>query len=453
MLRSLLSPLLIRALAEKPSFSTTLRLMRVMYLLLKKFNEQLVMESEIFLCMFIKIVAPGDTEGSGGHPLSSSMLPTLTKDGKASGSNTAHGSSPQWMRVLALEILRGLCGDFELLSRVWMRYDKDGEQSVSTESTPSTSSKAPVFKSMITALNKLATERPTLLGTGNAVISGVVSEPHQGEYSVSGVVDGIVGMAQQAATSVGVAGLSQGGLAVANASVKIQCIDQLDKTDAPPIPETYVFLLALQCLNAIADGFATSTLPIYSELMNRRPKGDNETHTAPPALDLDNAAFAKSDATYNKLRTTRSMADGAWPALLASLSFYLSTNLDDDLFGYTLSAFQQFSTTCGVLALKTPRDAFLISLCKFAVPPPIVSNLASMDASSSSANARPQLNSVLSAGADALGLLAPQTQPMSLSTRNLLCLRSLVHVAQTLAGSLEKTWFYVFEGKVAEKSI
>lgn len=426
-----------------------------MYLLLKKFNDHLVMESEIFLCMFVKIVAPGDTEGSGGHPLSSSMLPTLAKDGKSgalpSGNN---GSSPPWMRVLALEILRGLCGDFELLSKIWLRYDSAGgaqpEKSTtsatnSASTSATTTSKVPVFRSMITALNKLATEKPALLGTGTAVIAGVVADPQTGEYSVSGVVDGIVGMAQQAATSVGVSGLTQGALALSTASVKLQCIDQLDKTDAPLIPETYVFLLALQCLNAIAEGFAASTLSLYSNIMNKRPRNGQEPLSAPLALDLEDPNVGE-DPAYRVLRTSRDMADAAWPALLASLSFYLSTNLDDDLFSYTLSAFQQFNTTCGVLALNTPRDAFLISLCKFAVPPPIISNLAAADASSTSGSSRPPLNSVLSAGADALGLSSQHVQPMSLSTRNLLCLRSLIHVAQALAGSLEKTWFYVFEG-------
>lgn len=426
--------------------------MRVMYLLLKKFNDHLVMESEIFLCMFIKIVAPGETEGSGGHPLSSSMLPTLSKDGKiGAGHSAGSGSSPPWMRVLALEILRGLCGDFELLSKVWSRYDAPHEQMKSStssqeDSSPTRSqgesSKVPVFTSMITALNKLATEKPALLGQGTAVISGVVADSHTGEYTVSGVVDGIVGMAHQAATSVGVSGLSQGGLALATATVKLQCIDQLDKSDAPAIPETYLFLLALQCLNAIGEGFAAYTLPIYSSLMSRRPKTGDEPLPAPPAIVFEDL---KSDKTYEPLKAAHDMADAAWPALLASLSFYLSTNLDDDLFVYTLSAFQQFSTTCGVLNLKTPRDAFLISLCKFAVPPPIISGLAAAESSAPSSS-RPQLNSVLSAGADALGLSMQNHQSMTLSTRNLLCLKSLIHVAQALAGSLGKTWFYVFEG-------
>ena len=136
------------------------------------------------------------------------------------------------------------------------------------------------------------------------------------------------------------------------------------------------------------------------------------------------------------------MADAGWPALLASLSFFLTTNLDDDLFTSTLSSFQNFMTTCGVLGLNTPRDAFLISLCKFAVPPSIVSQVANAE-SGHSAKAAPA--SMLSVGADALGLTSQQAGAATLSTRNLLCLRSLVGVSQALAGSLDGTWFHVFE--------
>ena len=240
LLRTLLSPLLIRALAEKPTFSTTLRLMRVMYLLLKKFNDALVIEAEIFLSMFIKIVAPGDVEGTGGHPLSSGLLPTTAavkptsaaKDaasshtgsvGTGTGTGGGAGSSPAWMRVLALEILRGLCGDFDLLRKVWTRYDGAGADSGSN-STSSSSSRVPVFRTMITAFNRLATEKPHLLGSGAAVVSGVAPDAASAsaDYTVSGVVDGIVGMAQQAASSVGVAGMTQGGLSASTASVKLQ---------------------------------------------------------------------------------------------------------------------------------------------------------------------------------------------------------------------------------------
>lgn len=81
-----LCPLLLKALSEKPLFPLTLRSTRVVFLLLKQFLQELVTESEVFLMLLIKVIA-GDPE-SGGMD--------------ASGYGRPH-----WMRILAMEILRG----------------------------------------------------------------------------------------------------------------------------------------------------------------------------------------------------------------------------------------------------------------------------------------------------------------------------------------------------------
>jgi hypothetical protein len=199
LLRTLLSPLLMRALSEKPNFSTTLRLMRVVFLLLKQFNDELVMESEIFFSLLVKIVAPGDEQGSGGHPFApTGNLPT------SASSTTLAGTSPHWMRILALEIFRGLCSDFDLLQKMWRRYDAKGSG---------------IFIGMVSAFNRLATERPMLLGVSESLTPA--AEAHsQGDYSVGGMIEGMVGMASQAANSV--TGASAAGLNVATASMKVQ---------------------------------------------------------------------------------------------------------------------------------------------------------------------------------------------------------------------------------------
>lgn len=158
---------------------------------------------------------------------------------------------------------------------------------------------------------------------------------------------------------------------------------------------------------------------------------------------------------YDRLKTTEAMAEQCWPALLASLSFFLTVNLvDDDLFQATLNSFTNFCTTCGILNLTTPRDAFLTNLSKLSVPKAVIANLIAHDTGGSggapssgpSASRYSQPSSIITVGADALGLTSHQPQYLFLSTRNLLCLRALINVARTLAGSLGRTWFYIFEG-------
>ena len=119
----------------------------------------------------------------------------------------------------------------------------------------------------------------------------------------------------------------------------------------------------------------------------------------------------------------------------------MGTNLSDGLFAEVLSAVQDFAVACGLLNLVTPRDAFLSTLEKYAVPPPVVSAMQSYMEAPSSRN-----NSVLNV--DNLGLAAlagGASGPPSLSERNLACLRSTVTTARILAASLGAAWHDILE--------
>lgn len=411
----------------------TLRLTRVVFLLLKQFSDLLTLEAEVFLTMFVRVIGPGDKgEGEGGHP-----------------SGPAAGNSPLWMRVLALEIFRGLCGDFALMTKFYQRYDATKKIDGGGSS---------VFSDLMTAFNRLATEKPSVLGSGAAVMYGSSLGPILGSHGANnasqtslggaaGMLDSAMemgfGLAQAAGSVVGssvgaVAGGTPAGLSVATATLKLQCIDQLDKADAPPIPETYIFLLALQCLSSLSDGFATYTLAAYSSIVSTLPRAPGEAASRAPAA-LDWSTLDLADPKVAALSTVKNMAETSWPALLASFSFFIGTALDDDLFADVVSALQNFTSVCGVLGLQTPREAFLTSLCKFAIPPTVVSHIASQD----STGGPPK--SVLSAGVESLGLGPAAPLPVGLSSRNFACLRALISVAHYLAGSLDSTWFAVFE--------
>ncbi|RUS25364.1 guanine nucleotide exchange factor in Golgi transport N-terminal-domain-containing protein, partial [Jimgerdemannia flammicorona] len=118
LLRERVCPLIIKNMSDKHDFPQTMRLTRVVYILIKQFNEILVMECEIFLSMFVKILEP---------------------------------ENPLWQRVLSMEIFRGVCGDPLLLRSIFAWYDR---QDRSTN----------VFRDMISAFGKLAAERPQLVG-------------------------------------------------------------------------------------------------------------------------------------------------------------------------------------------------------------------------------------------------------------------------------------------------
>jgi len=129
------------------------------------------------------------------------------------------------------------------------------------------------------------------------------------------------------------------------------------------------------------------------------------------------------------------MVASGWPALLAALSFIISTNLSDELFGDVLASYQAMTNVSGMLGLTTPRDAFFTSLAKFAVPTKVVS---SVDA------AEPPTPRTAQSLTDNLGLTGPPLPP-GLSERNLACLKVFVSSALYLSGSLDESWFDILE--------
>lgn len=396
LLRHHLCPLLLKAISERPIFPLTLRCTRVIFLLLKQFSLELQTESEVFLMLFIKII---------------------TEDPEA----------PQWMRVLAMEIMRGLCSDAELMRNVWDRYDAQGAGSK-------------VFTSLVSALNRLVTEKPALLGVGTQM-SGVGVHLESGSMSASssGYSLDMGGMAAIASATVsGVVGMmgTSGGLSLQGSAMKLQCIDQLDKADSPPIPESYIYLLGIQCLVSLCEGFASFTGPLYTSIVIQKPRAAGEAiNRAPPALDL--STLPADDITTKHLHIVRDIIESGWPALLAALSFVISTNLSDELFADVLASYQAVTNVSGMLGLTTSRDAFFTSLSKFSVPSRVVHSLDTYTDVQTPRSAGGSLS-------ENLGLTGP-TGPPGLSERNLACLKVLLSSAMFLAGSLGGSWFQILE--------
>ncbi|KAF9445437.1 hypothetical protein P691DRAFT_805683 [Macrolepiota fuliginosa MF-IS2] len=394
-----LCPLLLKSLSDRPLFPLMLRCTRVIFLLLKQFSLELQTEAEVFLMHLIKTVSDeGDSESS-------------------------HPPRPPWMRILAMEIMRGLCSDAELMRNIWARYD--GQEAGSN-----------VFGSLVTALKRLITEKPALLGVNQTVFG--VGVYHDSTTSLS--LDGVAGRVATAASATvsGVVGMmgSSTGLSLQGSAMKLQCIDQLDKADAPPIPEAYVYLLALQCFVSLCEGFATFTGPLYTTIVIQRPRAAGDAAVrAPPALDL--STLPPNEPSTQHLHIIRDIIESGWPALLAALSFIITTNLSDELFVEVLSSYQAMTNVSGMLGLVTPRDAFFNSLAKFVVPTRVVSSLDSYVEPQTPRSATIQLT-------DSVGLTSP-TQPPSLSERNLACLKVFVSSALFLAGSLGESWFGVLE--------
>ncbi|KAF9358527.1 hypothetical protein BGX26_001534 [Mortierella sp. AD094] len=373
LLRERVCPLIIKNFSDKQDFPQTMRLMRVVYILIKQFHEILSIECEIFLSMLIKLLEP---EGN--------IL---------------------WQRVLAMEIFRGICGDNALMRRIYKAYDQQG---TSTD----------IFGDMIISLGRLSTEKPLLIGAGSFV------QDNNENIRPSNVNEREPGDG------------GAGGLSITTSTMRIQCVDQLDKADPPQIPETYLYYLSLICINSIADGLASYIFPIVSQSLHdqqRLAQGQKEgdapdSASTRPVLSVfpdTNSLELSKTKEAEEIALVTTMAESAWPGLLAAFSYFLGSNLDEELFHNVMRAYQNFTSVCGVLQLIIPRDAFLTSLCKNCLPIP------------------PALDQ--RSGAPAGNSAAQDTAISVIAEKNMYCLRILLNVAQYLGGTLFDSWYLVLE--------
>lgn len=105
-------------------------------------------------------------------------------------------------------------------------------------------------------------------------------------------------------------------------SPRSRSIDQLDKLEPPPLPETYLYLLSLQCFNIVVEGFASSVTPVYSSIVPLRSSLEVAKRKGGLVEQIQNAGDAD---------TTRDMVEAGWPAILAALSFFIGRNLSDEV--------------------------------------------------------------------------------------------------------------------------
>ena len=103
----------------------------------------------------------------------------------------------------------------------------------------------------------------------------------------------------------------------------------------------------MRCIVSLSDGLVGYPFPLY------KTREFNQTRMCTGPLDP-------------RLRTVR--LNAGWPALIAALSFLITTNLSD----LNLGALQILAPTAGCPRTAHHSDAFLTVLAKAALPPPVI---------------------------------------------------------------------------------
>ncbi|KAI0183579.1 endosomal peripheral membrane protein [Xylaria flabelliformis] len=451
-LRTRVMPFIIKSLNSKPNFATSVRLVRILYTMLKKHLSILPLEG-------------GDA------------LDTLTQ--------LLDQDAAIWRRALCMEVFRGVFAEPALMRRIYTLYDnKKGERGV--------------LKNLTATFVRVSTERPTVIGLG-----------HQSTIPVADPYANMGASSDQAMLeSSGVTGIIGGsvneghntGISSQWSTVRVACIDQLDKAEPPPIPESYVYALTLSCITSLSEGLAKFILPLTvpGDSRSRKraaktsdtgrdspaPTEANNTEDGKPVVDkvttgtsLDrSSSFKKNPVPVNPLalkdhplyadiKTCADIIEECWPAILATCSTFLYAALDSEYYHGLVRAFQKFAHVAGLLQLSTPRDAFLTTLGKAAVPPNVFTaclNAGSSKPAISSPTAETP-NTILS---NARGLLSVEnlvtpvgaagerqrqasidasTTPQTMNTRNLLCMRALLNLGIALGPTLGSSWSIILE--------
>ncbi|KAJ4355070.1 Endocytosis and vacuole integrity protein [Ascochyta clinopodiicola] len=434
-LRTLLMPLIIRSLSDRLSFPITVRIIRILNLIIRNHLIILPSECEIALGLLNHMLDPE--------------------------------ASQLWKRALCLEVFRGIYADSRLLLAIYHQFDaQDGKKKI--------------FGDNLASFVRLATEKPALIGLGQ-----------QSTAPMSFVDDRAAASDQAAAAAGAMAGDIGGpisdrssnsrpyGISTQWSSMKTPRIDHLDKSDPPVLPDTYIYSLVLTCITNISESLARFVLPLtvhHDSKSRRKTKMDDpaildgeETPANEDGQRLSRTqSFRKKTIPVNPLdlsdhpayayiQTSLTLTSECWPAILATCSTFLNASLDVEYYRALVRAIQKFTQVAGLLRMATPRDAFLTTMGKAAVP----SNLLLANVSSPKTTAADQtgmfnnakgLLSVDSLVSQASSASTEQNrrpshdvQLPSLGPRNLLCLRALLNLAIALGPTLQSAWSIVFE--------
>ncbi|KNG51360.1 fungal specific transcription factor [Stemphylium lycopersici] len=434
-MRAQLMPLIIRSLSDRLSFAVTVRIIRILHLIIRYHLDTLPSECEIALGLLNHMLDPE--------------------------------ASQAWKRALCLEVFRSIYADSKLLLAIYALFDTKSE-------------KKNIFGDNLAAFVRLATEKPAIIGLG------------QQSTTITGFEDGKAAVSDQAVAEAGaLAGVIGGpvsdngnsarplGISTQWSTLKTPCIEHLDKSDPPALPDTYIYSLVLTCITNISESLAKFVLPLtvhHEGRSRRKTKADdsNEQDANVASPDESSRRLSRTQSfrkktipvnpldltehpAYASVQTSTNLVTECWPAVLATCSTFLNAALDTEYYRALVRSIQKFTQVAGLLRLSTPRDAFLTTMGKAAVPSNLLlANVSSFTPAGNEkagvfSNAKGMLSvdsfvsQSSSMSADKNRHSSHDSTPPALSPRNLLCLRALLNLAIALGPTLQSAWSIIFE--------
>lgn len=373
-------------------------------------------------------------------------------------------ASPAWKRAIGLEFFREMHADPSLVRELYARYDEhEGRKNIVGDH--------------FALLVRLAAENTAVIGLGQQLSQPEVYQDPPPVPIAPEFAGSIVLPSSESS-------LKRSGLSPQSSIPRTRCIDQTDKTEPPDFPATYLHALVLTCINSFAEGLARFLLPFTvptdpklkrkrKTTSNKHSQGESRsdddgagTGTGNTAHEAVSAERPQSDGKlpvnpltledhelFSQIRTSASMVEKCWPALLATSSSFLDASMDTEYLHALIRSFQRFTQVAGLLGLATPRDAFLTTLAKQSVPAISVEPLKSpgpgghedSEGDTDEGKGDSERDQSPAPGNPTRRQEQVTVRPKSTITRNLLCLRALLNLGIALGPILTDSWSIILE--------
>ncbi|EAU35660.1 conserved hypothetical protein [Aspergillus terreus NIH2624] len=392
-LRTRLMPMIVRYLSERHTFAQTIRVARILLVLLKRHMSLLPAECEMALVLLTHLLEPD-------------------------------GTSP-WKRVLCMEVFRGIYAEPGLVRLIYSLYDGvDGRKNI--------------LKDHMASLVRLASEKPSLIGVSNRSTVPVRAE-HSRSITEEQITLEAGGVAGVIGTTVSSSDSNVPGISSQWSVVRTPYMELLDKTDPPLPPDTYIYSLVLNCIGNFAEGLAKFILPLTVPDLKQRRKNriagpDHDSEIPRPSQDLQRTNSSRSSHAKKTSVPLNPLQLESHPQLAA---VKICAGVIENCWPAILAACSTFLQPCRQMLVASNRWLLLLQSSK-AIP--LMRDEKAWKGQVLHWSLRPLANLQISPS-------------LSLSTRNLLCLRALLNLGIALGPTLDQPAWSIILGTLQDTDL
>ncbi|WBW73639.1 GEF [Schizosaccharomyces osmophilus] len=392
-----LLPIITASLASMSNFSVALRVARILSILFQHHTASLSLDVEVILTFII---------------------------------SSLENSEAPWKKALFLEVLRCLFNNSELIFIMYSLFD-------------GVEGRKPIISKLITSLNRIINEKPSMIGVGSRVLLPDFTDDHSSVFSSTLAFE----MGKIIGTFTG--SKPEQVIGICRATIlKTPCIEQFDKQDPPIVPAAYLVYLAMCSLVSLCKFTAEFVMDFHENA------SDNELSGLLSSLQSNEDMELYPDI-YPKLKCYYGIISQNWTAFLVSYSTFMSCALSMELLKFSVDSYVKFICVCTIFRLETPRDALLTTLSNKAVPSILLTgNTPNSNSNTVSNNGRLSTSTMFSveglkeAATTIAGMATYDSHDdkhKSFSLREIIFLRSLSFVAQQVGELLGKGWKILLE--------